>query len=66
MHPGRQRNRVKARSLLCLWTVRELGMSSLTTVGLLEVTQTVVSRLAQKGEKLTIETSLHLENAIKG
>ncbi|MBC8433633.1 MAG: transposase [Desulfobacterales bacterium] len=60
--PSKQHHRVKARSLLCFWTVRELGMSSLTIAGRLGITQPAVSRLAQRGEKLAIENSLSLEN----
>jgi len=60
--PSKLRHRVKARSLLCFWTVKELGMSSLTIAGRLGITQPAVSRLAQRGEKLAIENSLYLEN----
>jgi chromosomal replication initiation ATPase DnaA len=60
--PSKQHHRVKARSLLCFWTVRELAMSSLTIAGRLGITQPAVSRLAQRGEKLAIENSLSLEN----
>ena len=60
--PSKQRHRVKARSLLCFWTVKELGMSSLSIAVRLGITQPAVSRLAQRGEKLAIENSLYLEN----
>jgi REP element-mobilizing transposase RayT len=60
--PSKQRHCVKARSLLCFWTVKELGMSSLSIAGRLGITQPAVSRLAQRGEKLAIENSLYLEN----
>ena len=59
---GKQRHRVRARSLLCFWAVKQLGMSSLTVAGRLEITQPAGSRLAQRGEKLAIENGLHLEN----
>jgi putative transposase len=60
--PSKQRHRVKARSLLCFWTVRELGISSITIAGRLGITQPAVSRLAQRGEKLATKNSLSLEN----
>lgn len=59
--PTKQRHRVKARSLLCFWTVKELGMSSIAVAGRLGITQSAASRLAQRGEKLAIENSLFLE-----
>lgn len=59
--PTKQRHRVKARSLLCFWTVKELGMSSIAVADRLGITQSAASRLAQRGEKLAIENSLFLE-----
>ena len=59
--PTKQRHRVKARSLLCYWTVKELGMSSIAVAGRLGITQSAASRLAQRGEKLAIEKNLLLE-----
>ena len=59
--PTKQRHRVKARSLLCYWTVKELGMSSITVASRLGITQSAASRLVQRGEKLAIENNLFLE-----
>jgi DNA-binding MarR family transcriptional regulator len=58
--PSKQRHRVKAKSLLCFWAVKGLGMSSLTIADRLGITQPSVSRLAQRGEKLAIENNLFL------
>ena len=58
--PTKQRHRVKARSLLCFWTVKELGISSIAVADRLGITQPAVSRLAQRGEKLAIENTLFL------
>ncbi|MBU0985858.1 MAG: hypothetical protein KKH68_01285 [Proteobacteria bacterium] len=63
--PGKQRDRVKARSLLCFWTVRELGMSSPIIAGRRGITQPAVSSLVQRGEKQAIKNSLYLEDALK-
>ncbi|MBW1726801.1 MAG: transposase [Deltaproteobacteria bacterium] len=63
--PTKQRYRVKARSLLCFWTVKELGISSIAVANRLGITQPAVSRLAQRGEKLAIENNLFLENKSK-
>jgi putative transposase len=59
--PTKQRHRVKARSLLCFWAIKELGMSSIAVADRLGITQSAASRLAQRGEKLAIENSLFLE-----
>jgi hypothetical protein len=60
--PTKQRHRVMARSLLCFWAVRELKLSSIAVVGRMGITQPAVSRLAQRGEKLSIDNNLLLEN----
>jgi hypothetical protein len=64
--PSKQRHRVKARSLLCFWTVKEIGMSSIAVANRLGITQPAVSRLVQRGENLAIENNLFLENKEKG
>ncbi|UCD91128.1 MAG: transposase [Desulfobacterales bacterium] len=64
--PTKQPNRVKARSLLCFWAVRELGISTVDVAKKLGITQPAVSRLIQRGEKIAIENDLHLNNPIKG
>jgi hypothetical protein len=60
MLPTKQRHRVKARGLLCFWTVKEIGMSSLAVADRLGITQSAVSRLAQRGENMAIENNLFL------
>jgi putative transposase len=50
--PGKQPYRVRARSLLCYWAVRGLGMSSTVLADKLGMTQPGVSRAVQRGEKL--------------
>jgi len=64
--PSKQPHRVKARSLLCFWAVKELGISSLSVALKLGITQPSVSRAVQRGEKLAIENNLYLENELKG
>ena len=51
--PGNQPLRVKARSLVCYWAVRELGMSATSDGKLLGLGQPAVSRAVVRGEKLT-------------
>jgi REP-associated tyrosine transposase len=50
--PGNQPLRVKARSLVCYWAVRELAMSGISVGGRLSLGQPAVSRAVVRGEKL--------------
>lgn len=61
---GRKPERVLARSLLCFWAVRELG---LTTTGLarrLGLSQPAISLAVQRGERLAREKGLILDKLI--
>ena len=59
--PSKQRNRVKARSLICYWAVKEIGISSLYVAARLGIKQPSVSRAAIRGEKICLEGNFHLE-----
>jgi len=58
--PGNQPLRVKARSLVCYWAVRELGMSGTSVGKLLGIGQPAVSRAVVRGEKFAQDTNLSL------
>ena len=58
--PGNQPLRVKARSLVCYWAVRELGMSGTSVGKLLGIGQPAVSRALARGEKFAEEMNLSL------
>ena len=58
--PGNQPLRVKARSLVCFWAVRELGMSGTSVGKLLGIGQPAVSRAVVRGEKFAKDTNLSL------
>ncbi|MDF1590869.1 MAG: transposase [Desulfobacterales bacterium] len=60
--PGKQPNRVKARSLLCFWAVKELGISSLMVAAKLGISQSAVSRAVQRGAQLATANNFPLEN----
>jgi putative transposase len=49
---GKQPNRVEARTLLCYWAVRELGISCTVVAQKLSMTQPGVSRAVERGRKL--------------
>jgi hypothetical protein len=52
--------RVKARSLVCYWAIRELGMSGTSVGNLLSLGRPAVSRAVVRGEKLTQDLKLIL------
>ena len=58
--PSNQPLRVRARSLVCFWAVRELRMSGTKVGKFLKLTQTAVSRAVRRGEKLVEEMNLTL------
>ena len=53
--PGKQPVKVKARSLLCYWAVRELGVTMAHLAPKLNISQPEVSMSAQRGERMVKE-----------
>ena len=51
---------VKARSLLCFWANRELGMTTVDISHHLKVSQSAVSRASMRGEKIALQNGFHL------
>lgn len=60
LKPGKQPLRVNGRSLLCFWSVRELGMTASEVGRRIDLTQSAVSRAVQRGEKLSVEMKIDL------
>jgi hypothetical protein len=58
---GRQKNRVRARDLLCYWTVVELGMPMVDLAKKFNMTPAAVSYAVQRGESMAKERGLQLE-----
>ena len=58
--PSRQRQRVMARSVLCYWAIRELGVSGSELSQILELCQSSVSRSVGRGETLVNDRKLRL------
>ncbi len=57
---GRQKQRAAARSLLCFWAVRELGLSLKNVSERIEMSSPGVSYAVQKGEQIAAELKLDL------
>jgi putative transposase len=57
---SRLRSVVRARSVLCYWAVKELGMSGAQAAGWLGIGQPAVQRSVLRGEKIARELNLVL------
>jgi len=58
--PGKYALVVKARSLLCYWGTRELGMSTVELARRLNLAQPTVSQAVKRGQKIAEEMGLNL------
>ena len=59
--PDRSRAISQARSLLCFWATRELGMSQTDLAQRLQMTQSAVSQAIQRGSRLAVERNCSIE-----
>jgi putative transposase len=62
LRPGKYPGVVVARSVLCYFATRELGLSTVELARRLHVSQPTVSQSVQRGEKIASQKRLHLEN----
>ena len=60
LRPGKQALSVKARSLLCYWGVRELGITSAEVAHKLGICPSAVTKATQRGEELAAENHYSL------
>jgi REP element-mobilizing transposase RayT len=58
--PGKQRQRVKARSVLCYWAARELEINMIELCRQLKLSAAAVSLSVQRGEKIVRENNYTL------
>ena len=61
LKPGKQPARVYARSLLCHWAIRSLGMTAVAVSKLLGISQSAATRAADRGEAITAANNLTLD-----
>lgn len=59
---GKPLQTVKARTLLCFWANRKLGMSTTEIAKRLKITQPAASRLSKRGEQIEKECGFDLLN----
>jgi hypothetical protein len=57
---SKQPDRVFARSLLCHWAIRELGLTAVAVSKLLGISQPAVTRAAYRGESIAADHNLKL------
>lgn len=57
---GKHPETVRARSLLCFWAVRELGITNTELAGRLDLSQPAVSQSVKRGERLAKEKGYRL------
>ena len=60
LKPGKQPARVYARSLLCHWAIRRLGMAAVAVSKLRGISQSAATRAAYRGEAIAAADSLEL------
>jgi len=58
--PGRYPETVEARSVLCYWAVRELGLSTVDLAGRIGVSQPTASQSVKRGEKIVRDKNLEV------
>jgi len=58
--PGKYPQNVKARSLLCYWATRELGMTTIELSKKLKLSQPTISQSAKRGQKIAQKLGLRL------
>ena len=58
---GKQRDRVRARSVLANWTIRDLGLTATEVGKYLGLSKSAVSRAATGDQKLIVDQSLSLK-----
>jgi hypothetical protein len=59
---GRQEKKVKARSLLCFWAARDLGMSHTALAKALEMSLAGIGFSVERGESIAREGNYSLES----
>jgi putative transposase len=58
--PGKYPKRVKARSVLCYWAVRELGETASNLAKKIGISQPAVSQAVERGERIVKELKLEI------
>jgi REP-associated tyrosine transposase len=60
LKPGKQADRLYARSLICHWAIHDLRLTAVAVSKLLGISQSAVTRAAYRGEAIAAADSLEL------
>jgi hypothetical protein len=63
--PGKDRSRVHARSLLCFWATRELGITLAQLSRRIRISQSSISMSVHRGEQIVESEGYSLLNELK-
>lgn len=61
LEPGKAHQRVEARSILCYWAARELGISQAELARRLSLNQPAISNAVRRGAHFVRERRYHIE-----
>lgn len=62
---GKHPRHVQARSLLCFWAVREVGLTATSLAKYLRISQPAVSQAVERGERLAAERGWQLKDFVE-
>jgi len=63
--PGKERDRVRARSLFCYWSVKELGVPMTDLTRLLKISLSAISLSVKRGEKICVSNDYSITDLLK-
>ncbi|GFO68351.1 hypothetical protein GMLC_19300 [Geomonas limicola] len=62
---GKHPKQVQARSLLCYWAIREIGLTGVSMAKFLGISQPAVTQALERGERLAAERGLQLKDLLQ-
>jgi len=63
--PGKERDRVRARSLFCYWSAKELGVPMTDLSRLLKISLSAISLSVKRGEKICVSNDYSITDLLK-
>ena len=63
--PGKERDRVRARSLFCYWSAKELGVPMTDLSRLLKISLSAISLSVKRGEKICLSNDYSITDLLK-
>jgi len=63
--PGKERDRVRARSLFCYWSAKELGVPMTDLSRLLKISFSAISLSVKRGEKICLSNDYSITDLLK-